>query len=170
MSWNGSVRIGARQHAGEAEEQPDLRGVADELAGGRVRLEDAEQAGIDEQDERRECPDGQQHDLAPEIVADLDLLLVRVRRLVHLVVALRLEEEVAGLAGGHRHQPADQRRDGGVEEDQHVGAQEADRADEVQRLIDPAVVIVAMVVPALNFECVKEAAHRVPSRCQQTVA
>ncbi|MGY3469508.1 hypothetical protein ACVW0I_006379 [Bradyrhizobium sp. LM6.11] len=63
---------------------------------------------------------------------------------------MRLEEEVTSLARGHRHQPADQRGDHGVDEQPDIGEQKAQRADEVQALIDAAVVIVAMVVPALD--------------------
>ena len=93
---------------------------------GLVRLEDAEQRRIEVERQRRQRPDRHQHDLALEIVADLDLFLVLVGRLVDVVVALRLEEEVAGLPGGHRHQPADQRRQRGIREHQRIGAQEAD--------------------------------------------
>jgi hypothetical protein len=68
-----------------------------------------------------------------------------------------LEEEVAGLARGHRDQPADQRRHQRVEEHHDIADDEADGADEVQALVDPAVVIVAMVVPALDAKLLKEA-------------
>jgi hypothetical protein len=75
-----------------------------------------------------------------------------VRRLVDVVVALRLEEEVSRLARRHGDEPAEQRRDDRLEEQQRVGAEEARGADEVQRLVDPAVVVVAMVVPALGSQ------------------
>jgi hypothetical protein len=74
-----------------------------------------------------------------------------VRRLVHLVVTLRLEEEMADLPAGHGEQPADQRRRRRACEHQHVRAEEASRADEMQRLIDPAVVVIAMIVPPLHL-------------------
>jgi len=85
-----------------------------------------------------------------------------VRRLVHLVIALRLEEEMPGLPARHGEQPAHQRRCRRPGEYQHVGAEEASRADEVQRLIDPAVVVVAMIVPPLHLESVAEAVHHDP--------
>jgi hypothetical protein len=85
-----------------------------------------------------------------------------VRRLVHLVVALWLEEEMADLPAGHGEQPAHQCRRRRTGEDQHVGAEEASRADEVQRLIDPAVVVIAMIVPPLHFESLPEAVHHGP--------
>src|SRR5215468_9802156 len=77
--------------------------------------------------------------------------------LVDVVVTLGLEEEMAGLARGHRDQPADQRGDQRIEEHHQIADHEADRADEVQALIDPAVVIVAVVVPALDAKLLKEA-------------
>jgi hypothetical protein len=85
-----------------------------------------------------------------------------VRRLVHLVIALRLEEEVADLPAGHGEQPAHQRRRRGAGEYQHIGAEKASRADEVQRLIDPAVVVIAMIVPPLHLESLPEAVHHGP--------
>ena len=100
-----------------------------------------------------------QDHLAAQVVADLDLLLVVVGRLVHLVVALGLEEEVADLADAHRERPAEQRRDHRVREQQRVRRQEADRADQVQRLVDPAVVIEAMVIPPLFLELAEKSVH-----------
>ena len=76
--------------------------------------------------------------------------------MIDVVVAARLEEEVTGLPRRHRDQPADQRRHHGVEEQHHIGEQEARRADEVQRLIDAAVVIITMVVPALGSQFLQE--------------
>src|SRR5580704_13070483 len=86
------------------------------------------------------------------------------RGLVDLVVVLWLEEEVAGLPCGHRHQPASQGRNGGILEDHDVGEQKTYGADKVERLIDPAVMIVAMVVPTLCFQCFKKAGHIYPLR------
>jgi len=48
--------------------------------GGRTRLcrhgdEDPEQRRIEDQQERRSGPDGQQHELALDVVSDLDLFL-----------------------------------------------------------------------------------------------
>ena len=149
----------AEGDAGQADHQPQLADMGDQLEGVGVRREDAEQGRIDDQQQRRGRPDGQQHQLALDVVADLDLFLVGVGRLVDLVVAARLEEQVADLAAGHGDQPADQRRHGGIGERDHIGEQEARRADEVERLVDLAVVIVAMVVPTLHFQFVPEAGH-----------
>ena len=88
---------GAEQQAAEADDEPDLRHVADVFAGIGMRLEDAEQRRIEIERQRRQRPDRQQDDLALEIVADLDLFLVFVAGVVHHVVVLRLEEEVADL-------------------------------------------------------------------------
>ncbi len=80
-------------------------------------------------------------------------------RLVRLVVALGLEEEVARLARDHRHEPADEAGGGRLREEQHVGAQEAQRAHEMQGLVDAAVVVIAVVVPPLFRECTPKAIH-----------
>jgi hypothetical protein len=96
--------------------------------------------GIEQQHERRQRPDREQHDLAPQVVADLDLFLALVREVIDRVVVLRLEEEVADLPRPHRNEPTDERRDAGVEREQHVRRQEAERAQKMQRLIDAAVV------------------------------
>jgi hypothetical protein len=63
---------------------------------------------------------------------------------------------MTGLAARHRDQPAYQRRNHGIDEQHHIGEHEADRADEVQALVDPAVVIVAMVIPALGSQFLQE--------------
>src|SRR5207249_4138394 len=76
--------------------------------------------------------------------------------LVDMVVTPRLEEEVTGLTRGHRDQPADQRGHHRIEEDHRIAEQETRGADEVQRLIDAAVVVVAMVVPALGLQFLHE--------------
>jgi len=102
-----------------------------------------------------------QDDLPLEVVANLDLFLVLVGGVVDLVVTLRLEEKVAALAAHHRHQPGDQRGCSGVEKQQHVGRQEGESTQQVQRLVDPAVMVVAVVVPALCPQCIQEVVHEV---------
>ncbi|MHC2594237.1 hypothetical protein ACVIG9_008293 [Bradyrhizobium ottawaense] len=130
--------------------EPDLGNLPHEVGRGRPGGEQAEQRGISEQHQGRSRPDRHQHHLALKVVADLDLFLVLVGGLVDVVVAVRLEEEVTGLARGHRDQPADQCGDDRVDEQPDIGEEKAQRADEVQALVDAAVVIVAMVVPALD--------------------
>src|SRR5262249_47444209 len=68
----------AEQEPGKTEEEPDLRDVANVAGRTAMRLEQAEQGRIEIEGERRERPDGQQHGLAPEIIADLDVFLVLV--------------------------------------------------------------------------------------------
>src|SRR5882757_6804694 len=77
-------------------------------------------------------------------------------RVIDVVVTLGLEEEMAGLARRHRDQPAEQRRHHRIDEYHHVGDQKTGSADEVQALVDAAVVIVAMVVPALGSQFLQE--------------
>src|SRR5262245_46851711 len=84
-----------------------------------------------------------------------------------MVETLRLEEEMAGLPRDHRHAPAEHGGPGRIDEQQRVGADEAERAHQVQRLVDAALVIEAMVVPALLVECFQEGVHaalRLPPR------
>ncbi len=120
------------------------------------RRENTEKGRAGEQQQRRQGPDGHQHHLALEIVADLDFFLVVVARLVDVVVVARLEEKVPALAAGHADEPRQEHRDRRMLEDQEVRADEAGRAQQVERLIDAAVVVVAVVVPALLPEGFKE--------------
>jgi hypothetical protein len=64
-----------------------------------------------------------------------------------------------GLPRRHRHQPAGERRYGRILEDHHVGKQKADGTDEVKRLIDTTVVVVAMIVPALRPQSGQKTCH-----------
>ena len=78
--------------------QPDLGDLAHEIGRRDPGREHAQQRRVEVQHQRRQRPDRHQHDLAPQIVADLDLFLVLVGRLVDVVVSLGLEEEMPGLA------------------------------------------------------------------------
>jgi len=71
-----------------------------------ARRENPEQRWIHPQNRRAERPNRQQHDLAAEIEADLDVLLVLMGGVVDFVVALRLKEKVASLPANHCHKPA----------------------------------------------------------------
>ena len=73
-----------------------------------------------------------------------------------MVVAARLEEEVAGLPRRHRDAPGQDRGVSRIDEQQAVSDDEADRADQVQALIDAAVVVIAVVVPALRAQFLQE--------------
>jgi hypothetical protein len=76
-----------------------------------------------------------------------------------VIVAARLEEDVPRLARHHADEPADQTGDRGVDEQHRIRDQEAHRADQVQRLVDARLVIVAMVVPAQRLDLAHELAH-----------
>src|SRR5262249_40561245 len=89
----------------------------------------------------------------------LDFFFVLVRRLVHLVVVSRLKEEVTDLAGGHRHEPADQRCYGRILKHHHIGGQKAYGAYQMQRLVDPAVMVITVVVPTLHSQGFEKALH-----------
>src|ERR1700750_1159029 len=100
-----------------------------------------------------------QHDFAAEVVADLDLLLVLVGGVVYRIVTLWCKEEMANLGAGHRHRPSDQGRDRRVPEQQEPHENEAGRAQKMKRLVNQAVVIVAVIVPTLNFQRLHKATH-----------
>ena len=150
------------QQTGHAERQPGHAHVVNEAARIAGRLDHPAQRWREPQQHGNHHPGGHQHDLAPDVVADLDVFLVLVGRLVHVVVAARLEEEVARLTRGHRDAPGNDRRQRGIDEQQAVGDDEADRADQMQALVDPAVVVVAVVVPALRLEKFEEVLHGAP--------
>jgi len=127
------------------------------LATCRTKSAGEAQGRIEVKHQRRGRPDRHQDHLAAQIIADLDLFLVFVGRLVDVVVPPGLEEEMAGLARGHRDQPADQRGYQRIEEHHDVADHETDGTDEVQALVDSAVVVVTVVVPALDAQLLHEA-------------
>src|SRR5262249_2790437 len=114
---------------------------------------------IQNKGERRQGPDRHQDDLAPEVVPDLDLFLVFMRRFVRLVVALRFEEEVSDLPADHRSQPSYESRGDRVGKQHCVRAQKADGAQQVKRLVDPAMVVITVIVPALQAQGLQKAVH-----------
>src|SRR5215470_2266891 len=150
---------GSEDEPAKADNEPYPRRVIYEGPPSRRRREDAEQRGVEKQHHRRGAPDREQDALASEVVADLDRLLVLVRRLVNLVVSLGLEEEVADLAAQHGYQPTDQGGCDRIREKKHVAREEAQRAYQVQRLIDSAVMIVPVVVPTLNTKSRQHILH-----------
>src|SRR5262249_18992327 len=85
--------------------------------------------------------------------------LVRVRRLVHLIVIAGLEKEMTDLPAGHGDKPAHQGSQRGVLEDHHVGKQEAQRTQQMERLIDPAMMIIAVIVPTLHSQRLQKPVH-----------
>src|SRR5712675_710853 len=86
-------------------------------------------------------------------------------RLVDMVVTPGLEEEMPGLARGHRDQPADQRGRQRIEKHHRVTNQETERADKVQALVDAAVVIVAVIIPTLDAQLLPEILdHALPQK------
>ena len=175
MSWNGSVRILVihtrpvctslmKNRCTVRNSRPPTPTISQIMPTWRTNsamsvcgVEQAEQRRIEIEQQRRQRPDRHQHDLALQIVADLDLFLVLVRRLVDVVVvaSARRRSGRPGAWSSPTSQPSSA-AGAGIEEHQHIGAQEADRADQMQRLVDAAVVIVAMIVPALDSAGLRE--------------
>jgi hypothetical protein len=66
---------------------------------------------------------------------------------------------MTGLSGSHCYQPSHKGRRDGVNEQKYVRNQKRHRADEVKTLIDPAVVIVAMIIPSLYAQRLQKLFH-----------
>jgi len=152
----------AKEQAAHAEREPGDADVMHEAAHVGRRRDEPEERGLQPQPQRHAGPKRHQHHLALDVVADLHRFLVLVAHLVDVVEAAGLEEEVAALPRHHRDAPADDGCECRVHEEQRVGDEEADRADEVQRLVDAALVIEAVVVPPLLREFAHEGLHGQP--------
>jgi hypothetical protein len=100
-----------------------------------------------------------QNHFAAQVVADFDFLFMLVGRAIDRVVAFGFEKEVPGLAADHGYQPTDQRRFHRIEKHRDIGNDEADCTQKVQGLIDAAVVIVTMIVPALGLKFRQKTLH-----------
>ena len=150
----------AEQQRTDADDEPDLAHVAHELSGARGGRKQPEKARIRPQQRRAERPDGVQDHLAPQVVSHLDVFLVLVGSTIDRVITLGFEKEVTGLPADHGHEPADQRGFRGVGKRGHVGRDEADRTQEVQGLIDAAVMVVTMIVPSLGAQFRQKTLHR----------
>ena len=147
------------QHADNTKREPDRADVTREAHPSLVRRQQAEERRVHDHEQWQKCPDAHEDDLPEEIVADFDLFLVLVRDIVGVIIAFRLEEEVAALTRAHADDPRDQCGHRRIVEQHSVCDDEADGADEMQRLVDAAVMIEAMVVPPLLTQCLHEASH-----------
>ncbi len=150
---------GAEDQTADADHDPHHGDVVEQLRVVAVGLEQAEQRGIEVEGEGRDGPQRHQHDLALKVVADLDVFLVLVGGLVDLVIIPRLEEEVADLTARHADEPGEQHGRNRVLENQDVGAHEAAGAQEVQSLVDTAVMIKAVVIPTLHPQGFEKSLH-----------
>jgi hypothetical protein len=70
---------------------------------------------------------------------------------------------VPNLPGHHRGKPAGQGSRDRICEHQYIGAQETDRTHQVQRLVDSAVMIIAVIIPPLRSENLKKFVHHPPT-------
>ena len=82
-----------------------------------------------------------------------------VGRLIDLIVAFGLEEEMSRLPTRHRHAPGQQGGIGRVHEQERVRRDKAQRAQEMEALVDSAMMVVAMIVPAQDRERFKKLFH-----------
>src|SRR6516165_3453574 len=146
----------SEQYAADAEREPDHGHLTDKAGLVDGRRKQAEIGRIKIKRQWRQCPDRQQNDFAPQIVADFDLFLVFVRGFVHHVVVLRLEEE---MPGRHCNEPTCKRRDRWILEDHHVSKKKTRRTDQMKRLVNAAVVIIAVIVPTLGAQGFQKILH-----------
>ena len=138
------------QQGAKTDHQPNLANMLNE--GGMIRMsrENPKERGTYPKQRWRQRPDKHENDFASEVVTDLDIFLVLMGGMVDFVIVSRLKEEVAGLAADHSDQPAKERGSCRVLKDQHVRAEKADRTQEVEGLVDTAVVVKAVIVPPLR--------------------
>jgi hypothetical protein len=78
---------------------------------------------------------------------------------IHFVKSFGFEEKVTHLTGCHGNQPGDQGGHHRVNEQIHIGHQKRNGADQMQGLIDAAVMVKTMVIPALGFEDLQQLVH-----------
>ena len=147
------------QQATDADGEPDQPNGMPVLRHGGPGRQGAKQIALKPDHQRARCPESHQNDLAHQVVPNLDLFFVFVGGLVDLVIPFWLEKEMSSLAACHRDTPGQQGRVGGVNEQQPVGGYKAKGTQEVQTLVDPAMVVVTMIVPAQDFERLEKLFH-----------
>jgi len=100
-----------------------------------------------------------QDHLAAQVVPHLDVFFVFMGGLIDLVIPLGLEEKVPRLPADHGDEPADQSGCHGIREHHDVGNEKADGAQQVQGLIDSALVVVTVIVPSLSSQFFPKILH-----------
>jgi len=150
------------QKAADADREPDQPDRVPELGHCGPGRQGAKEIAFEPDHQRTSRPESHQHHFAHQVVADLNFFFVFVGGLVDLVVPFGLEEEMSRLAAGHRDTPGQQGGIGGVNEQQTVGGHKAQGTEEVQALVDPAMVVVAVIVPAQDFERLEKLFHGGP--------
>jgi len=143
--------------------QPRITDRMHELTQGLMLRDQAPQARVQENDQGQHNPDAEQHHFTTQVVPHLDFFFMLIRRLVDVVIAQRLKEEMTGLPRSHRNQPGNQRSPGGVDEQHHISHQKTHGTQKMQGLIDSAMVVIAVVIPALNLQGIQKIFHRQPS-------
>jgi len=94
--------------------------MAHEIRRGGVHREGTAQGRIEQEHAGRQRPNREQYELAFEVIADLNVFLVLMGRLIDHIVALGLEQKVPRLTADHCHQPADQGGCRRIREDRDV--------------------------------------------------
>ena len=150
----------AKHQTAHTKGQPEQADVAHKTIGTGARLDQTEESAVEPQNQRRDGPDRHQDDLAAQVVADLDLFLVLMGDPIDVVVALGLEEEMPRLTTGHRYQPCRQTRHRRIDKQQAVRSDEAQGTHQMQRLVDRAVMVEAVVVEALDAQLFEKILHR----------
>ena len=102
--------------------------------------------------QRQQHPNAEQHHFAAQVKTHFDFFLERVGGVVHMVIAQGFKKEMARLPRHHRHQPSQQSSPSRIDKQQGIRNQKTNRTEQMQRLIDAAVVVIAMVIPTLNAQ------------------
>ena len=79
--------------------------------------------------------------------------------LVDMVVVFGLKKEMTDLTRSHRHQPRNQRGDYRVDKQKYISHQKRHSADQMQKLVDAAMVVIAVVVPTLGGDGLEKGMH-----------
>lgn len=158
----------SEQQRRDAEVQPGITHGMHELAHRLMLRNQAQQTRVEENHQGQQNPDAEQHDFASQVVAHLDFFLVLIRRLVDVVIAEWLKEEMTCLTRRHGDQPGNQRCPGRVNEKHGIRNEKTHRTQKMQGLVNPAMVVVTVIVPTLDFQGVQKVFHR-QSSYQQCV-
>jgi len=150
---------GSKHQTTQAQPQPRFTHTAHKTCHVGTRGWQAE-SGRAEPDQNWQCtPNAQQHDFATQVVANLDVFLVIVRGVVDVIVCFGLEEKMPDLTTGHGDQPSHQCSRHWVNEQQDITKQEGQGTQQVQALIDAAVVVVTVVIPTLFVQSLEDFFH-----------
>ena len=152
---------GAEQQGCCTQNQPGVAHSAHEFKESFMLRQNAHPAWVHVNGQGQQSPDAEQNHFASQVVAHLDFFLVVVGGLVDMVITQRFKEKVARLTRCHGHRPSQQGGDRGVNEQKSIRHDEGHGTQQVQGLVDAAVVVITVVIPTLNTQFFKKIFHAV---------